>query len=103
MEDSFEKLANIIKENSLGGQALDYLADIKRELKEKERLEAVVERCQIENNTLYEAFKLACKALEAKDNILFDLYDRLDYYYETKDRSEWEKELLERAEEETGE
>ena len=67
MEDSFEKLADIIKENSLGGQALDYLADIKRELKEKERLEAVVERCQIENNTLYEALIIACKELEEKD------------------------------------
>ena len=31
MEDSFEKLADIIKENNLCGHALDYLADIKRE------------------------------------------------------------------------
>ena len=90
-------------EDSFGGQALDYLAEIKRELKEKERLEAVVERCQIENNTLYEALIIACKALEAKDNILFDLYGRLDYYQETKDKNEWKKEILERAEEETGE
>ena len=89
MEDSFEKLADIIKENSLGGQALDYLVDVKRELKEKERLE--------------EALELACKELEDKDSTLFDLYDRLDTYYETKDRYEWKKELLERAEEETGE
>lgn len=79
MEDNFEKLADIIKE--------------------KERLEAVVERCQIENNTLYEALLIACKELEDKDSTLFDLYDRLDTYYETKDKYEWKKELLERAEE----
>lgn len=89
MEDSFEKLADIIKENNLCSQALDYLVDIKRELKEKERLE--------------EALELACKELEDKDSTLFDLYDRLDTYYETKDRYEWKKELLERAEEETNE
>ena len=63
----------------------------------------VIMKDSFENNTLYEALIIACKALEAKDNILFDLYDRLDYYYETKDRHEWEKELLERAKEETGE
>lgn len=89
MTNSFEKLADIIKENNLCGQALDYLADIKRELKEKERLEEVVE--------------LACYELEDLDSTLYDLYDSLDYYYETKDRYEWKKELLERAEEETGE
>lgn len=89
MEDSFEKLADIIKENSLGGQALDYLADIKRELKEKEKL--------------HEALNIACKELEDLDSTLYDLYDSLDYYYETKDRHEWKKELLERAEEETDE
>lgn len=83
MEDNFEKLADIIKE--------------------KEKLEAVVERCQIENNTLYEALIIACEELEDLDSTLYDLYGRLDYYYETKDRHEWEKEILERAEEETGE
>lgn len=89
MEDSFEKLANIIKENNLCGQALDYLADIKRELKEKEKIE--------------HALELACKELEDLDSTLYDLYDSLDYYYETKDRHEWKKYLLERVEEETGE
>lgn len=83
MEDNFEKLADIIKE--------------------KEKLETVVERCQIENNTLYEALIIACEELEDLDSTLYDLYGRLDYYYETKDRHEWEKEILERAEEETGE
>lgn len=83
MEDNFEKLADIIKE--------------------KEKLEAVVERCQIENNTLYEALIIACEELEDLDSTLYDLYDSLDYYYETKDRHEWKKEILERAEEETGE
>ena len=86
MEDSFEKLADIIKENSLGGQALDYLADIK-----------------IENEKLHEALNIACEELEYLDSTLYDLYDSLDYYYETKDRHEWKKEILERAEEETGE
>ena len=86
MEDSFEKLADIIKENSLGGKALDYLADIK-----------------IENEKLHEALNIACEELEDNDSILFDLYDRSDTYYETKDRHEWKKEILERAEEETGE
>ena len=84
--DSFEKLADIIKENSLGGQALDYLADIK-----------------IENEKLHEALNIVCKVLEDLDSTLYDLYDSLDYYYETKDRHEWKKEILERAEEETGE
>ena len=86
MEDSFEKLADIIKENSLGGQALDYLADIK-----------------IENEKLHEALNIACKELEDNDSILFDLYDRSDTYYDAKDRYEWKKEILERAEEETSE
>ena len=48
---------------------------------------------------LGKAFELACKKLEDQDSILFDLYDRLDDYYETKDRHEWRRELLERAEE----
>ena len=86
MEDSFEKLADIIKENSLGGQALDYLADIK-----------------IENEKLHEALNIACEELEDNDSILFDLYDRSDTYYDAKDRHEWKKEILERAEEETSE
>ena len=86
MKDNFEKLVDIIKENSLGGQALDYLADIK-----------------IENEKLHEALNIACEELEDLDSTLYDLYDSLDYYYETKDRHEWKKELLERAEEETGE
>ena len=46
-----------------------------------------------------QALDLACKKLEDQDSILFDLYDRLDDYYETKDRHEWRRELLERAEE----
>lgn len=104
MEDSFEKLADIIKENNLGSQALDYLADIKRELKEKERLEWVAEeRYRIENNALFRAYNLACYELEKNDNILFDLYDRLDTYYETKDRYEWKEHFLKIAEEETWE
>lgn len=89
MEDSFEKLANIIKENNLCSQALDYLVEIKKALEEKEKIE--------------EAFELACNELEDLDSTLYDLYDSLDYYYETKDRHEWKKEILERAEEETGE
>ena len=86
MEDSFEKLADIIKENSLGGQALDYLADIK-----------------IENEKLHEALNIACKELEDLDSTLYDMYDRSDTYYDAKDRHEWKKEILERAEEETSE
>ena len=69
MEDSFEKLANIIKENNLCSQALDYLVEIKKALEEKEKIE--------------EAFETACKELEDKDSTLFDLYESLDYYYET--------------------
>ena len=90
MEDNFEKLADIIKENNLCGQALDYLVDIKKALEEKEKLE--------------QALDLACEILDIADGILFDLYDRyLDTYYDTKDKHEWKKELLERAEEETSE
>ena len=48
------------------------------------------------------AFELACSELEDLDSTLYDLYDRLDTYYETKDRHEWKQELLERAEEAEG-
>ena len=41
---------------------------------------------------------LACCELEDKDSILFDLYDRLDTYYESKDRYEWKEHLLESVE-----
>ena len=85
MTDSFEKLADICIKNKLGAETVDYLVDIKKALEEKEKLE--------------QAFELACKELEDKDSTLFDLYDRLDAYYETKDRYEWRRELLERAEE----
>lgn len=78
MIDSFNKLADIIKENNLCGKALFYLADIK-----------------IENEKLEKALELACKKLEDNDSILFDLYDRLDTYYESKDRHEWKEYLLE--------
>ena len=47
---------------------------------------------------LGKAFELACKELEDMDSTLFDLYDRLDAYHETKDRHEWRRELLESAE-----
>lgn len=86
MIDSFEKLTDICINNNLGGQTVDYLADIKKALEEKEKLE--------------QAFELACEELEDLDSTLYDLYDSLDYYYETKDRHEWKKELLERAEDE---
>lgn len=61
MIDSFDKLADIIKE--------------------KEKLE--------------QALNLACRELEDKDSMLYDLFDRLDTYYDTKDKHEWKKELLE--------
>ena len=82
MEGSFEKLADIIKENNLCGQALFYLADIK-----------------IENEMLHEALNIACKELEDKDSTLFDLYDRLDTYYDTRDRYDWGLYLLESVKE----
>lgn len=81
MLDSFEKLADICIKNKLGAETVDYLVDIKKALEEKEKLE--------------QSFELACKKLEDNDSILFDLYDRLDTYYETKDRHEWKKYLLE--------
>ena len=81
MEESFEKLADICIKNKLGAETVDYLVDIKKALEERERLGKI--------------FNLACKELEDKDSILFDLYDRLDTYYESKDRHEWKKELLE--------
>ena len=60
-------------------------------------VEDIMDQTRIDR--LGKAFELACKELEDKDSILFDLYDRLDDYYETKDRHEWRRELLERAEE----
>ena len=89
MEDDFKKLTDIILENNLFAQTAVYLVGIKVALEEKEKLEQL--------------FEIACKELEDKDSTLFDLYDRLDTYYDTKDSNEWKKEILERAEEETGE
>ena len=83
MIESFEKLTDICINNNLGGQTVDYLVDIKKALEERERLGKI--------------FNLACKELEDKDSILFDLYDRLDTYYESKDRHEWKEYLLESA------
>ena len=81
MEDRFNELVHIHIINDLGEQADYSLADIKKALEEKEKLE--------------KALYLACCELEDKDSILFDLYDRLDTYYESKDRYEWKKYLLE--------
>ena len=85
MEDDFKKLTDIIEENNLFPQTAVYLVGIKIALEEKEKLE--------------QALDLACKKLEDQDSILFDLYDRLDDYYETKDRYEWKKYLLESVKE----
>ena len=60
-------------------------------------VEDIMEQARIDR--LNKAFELACKELQDIDSTLFDLYDRLDAYYETKDRYEWRRELLERAEE----
>lgn len=84
MIDSFDKLADICIKNKLGAETVDYLVDIKKALEERERLGKI--------------FNLACKELEDKDSILFDLYDRLDIYYDTKDRYDWGMYLLESVE-----
>ena len=89
MKDDFKKLTDMIEENNLFPQTAVYLVGIKAALEEKEKLE--------------KALELACKKLEDNDSVLFDLYDRFDTYHPTSDRYEWKKELLERAEEETGE
>lgn len=81
MIDSFNKLADICIKNKLGAETVDYLVDIKKALEEREKLGKI--------------FNLACKELEDKDSILFDLYDRLDTYYDTKDRYDWGLYLLE--------
>ena len=81
MIDSFEKLADICIKNKLGAETVDYLVDIKIEL-----------------GKLEEALELACKKLEDQDSTLYDLYDRLDTYYESKDRYEWKEYLLESVE-----
>ena len=84
MIESFEKLADICINNKLGAETVDYLVDIKKALEEKEKLE--------------QALNLACRELEDKDSMLYDLFDRLDSYYETKDIFEWKKYLLESVE-----
>ena len=81
MIDSFEKLADICINNKLGAETVDYLVDIKKALEEREILGKI--------------FNLACIELEDKDSTLFDLYDRLDTYYDTKDRYDWGMYLLE--------
>ena len=60
-------------------------------------VEDIMDQARIDR--LNKAFELACIELSDKDSILYDLYDRLDNYYETKDKHEWRMELLERAEE----
>ena len=84
MTDSFEKLADICIKNKLGAETVDYLVDIKKALEEKEKLE--------------QALNLACRELEDKDSMLYDLFDRLDNYYETKDIFEWKEYFLESVE-----
>lgn len=81
MIDSFNKLADICIKNKLGAETVDYLVDIKKALEEKEKLE--------------QALNLACRELEDKDSMLYDLFDRLDTYYDTKDKHEWKNYLLE--------
>ena len=54
---------------------------------------------QMNIERLGQAFELACKELQDIDSTLFDLYDRLDTYYESKDKHEWKEYLLERVEE----
>ena len=83
MIDSFNKLVDICINNKLGAETVDYLVDIKKALEEREILGKI--------------FNLACKELEDKDSTLFDLYDRLDTYYDTKDRYDWGLYLLERV------
>ena len=82
--DSFDKLADICIKNGLGAETVDYLVDIKKALEEKEKLE--------------QALNLACRELEDKDSMLYDLFDRLDDYYETKDIFEWKEYFLESVE-----
>ena len=82
--DSFEKLVDICIKNKLGAETVDYLVDIKKALEEKEKLE--------------QALNLACRELEDKDSMLYDLFDRLDDYYETKDIFEWKEYFLESVE-----
>ena len=82
--DSFDKLADICIKNGLGAETVDYLVDIKKALEEKEKLE--------------QALNLACRELEDKDSMLYDLFDRLDNYYETKDIFEWKEYFLESVE-----
>ena len=84
MIDSFDKLADICIKNKLGAETVDYLVDIKKALEEKEKLE--------------QALNLACRELEDKDSMLYDLFDRLDDYYETKDIFEWKEYFLESVE-----
>ena len=84
MIDSFNKLADICIKNKLGDETVDYLVDIKKALEEKEKLE--------------QALNLACRELEDKDSMLYDLFDRLDTYYDTKDKHEWKNYLLESVE-----
>lgn len=50
---------------------------------------------QMSIERLEQALNLACRELEDKDSMLYDLFDRLDTYYDTKDKHEWKKELLE--------
>ena len=60
-------------------------------------VEDIMDQARIER--LEKAFELACKELQDIDSTLFDLYDRLDTYYESKDKHEWKEYLLERVEE----
>lgn len=55
---------------------------------------------QMSIERLEKAFELACFELEEKDYKLFDLYNlHVDVQIDTKDRHEWKRELMDRAEE----
>lgn len=55
---------------------------------------------QMSIEKLEKALYIACFELEGKDSELFDLYNLyVDVQIDTKDRHEWKRELMDRAEE----
>ena len=111
--DSFEKLADIIKENNLCDHALDYLVDIKRELEEKEivemalnkawyelectdtRRELAIKEALVEKEKLDKVLENTCYELECAEGIIKDLRNIINSICcETQDRIEWRNRLI---------
>lgn len=113
MGDNFKKLVDIIEENNLYNQTLDYLVDIKREIEEKEIIERAlnkacyelecadtirelaIKEALVEKEKLDKVLENICYELECAEDIIRNLRNIINSIcYETQDRTEWRNQLI---------